>query len=63
MQNYRDWGATAAGQSPWSVTRKECIHSVKKKKNVRYFPNRFATNNSPLTTERAASVMHGESGA
>ncbi len=26
MQHYRDWGATAAGQSPWSVTGKEVFN-------------------------------------
>ena len=30
IQHYRDWGATAAGRSPWSVIRKEVSPEPKK---------------------------------
>ncbi len=63
MQHYRDWGATAAGRSPWSVIRKECIPQCHKKRMIRYFLDRFAIYSNPLTTITAASGMHGESGA
>ncbi len=62
IQHYRDWGATAAGRSPWSVIRKE-LSTKPQKKMIRYFLDRFATNSNPLTTERAASGMNGEDGA
>jgi hypothetical protein len=26
MHHYRDWGATAAGRSPWSVIKKEVFY-------------------------------------
>ncbi len=35
--HYRDWGATAAGQSPWSVIRKEVFYRAPK--NIFFYPS------------------------
>jgi len=35
IQHYRDWGAPAAGRSPWSAIRKEVFYKAEKHSNIK----------------------------